>query len=160
MKSSYIISALALLSGTAPVHAQVDLSGMAPASTDSLVKSRIRHFSPGTGGRGRDRVWDFMGKLGSRKSSQVTFMKDSAGVVSVFEPGRISYYCTTPDTLILLGSESPLEKREYAVRKVSKKFPLEYGDSISHGFSCEGMYCGDHPFREVGKVYDVTKRSI
>ena len=95
-------------------------------------------------------VWDFSGKLGSKGSSQVMFMKDSTGVVSVFEPGRISYYRTTPDTLILLGCESPLEKREYAVRKTIKKFPLEYSDSISDSFRCEGMYCGDHPFREVG----------
>ena len=95
-------------------------------------------------------VWDFSGKLGSKGSSQVMFMKDSTGVVSVMEPGKISYYRTTPDTLILIGSESSLEKREYTVNKVSKKFPLEYGDSVSKSFRCEGMYCGDHPFREVG----------
>ena len=95
-------------------------------------------------------VWDFSEKLGSKGSSQVMFMKDSTGVVTIIEPGKISYYHTTPDTLILFGSESPLEKREYAVSKVSKIFPLEYGDSISKHFRCEGMYCGDHPFREVG----------
>ena len=148
MKNYFIISALALLSVTTPVHGQVNLSGMEPASADSLVKSRIRYFSPGMGGR--DRVWDFSGKLRSKGSSQVMFMKDSTGVVSFIEPGRIGYYLTTPDTLVLLGSESPLEKRDYAVNKVSKKFPLEYGDSICMPFRCEGMYCGDHPFREVG----------
>ena len=99
---------------------------------------------------GRNKVWDFSGKFGSKGSSKVMFMKDSTGVVSFIEPGRISYYRTTPDTLILLSSESALEKREYAVSKVSKKFPLEYGDSLSMDFRCEGMYCGDHPFRETG----------
>ena len=153
MKTYFLISALALLFGMTPAHAQVNhgqvnLSGMAPASSDSLLRSRIRYFSPGMGGR--NRVWDFSGKLGSKGSSQVMFMKDSTGVVSVIEPGKISYYRTTPDTLILLGSESPLEKREYAINKASKKFPLEYGDSISKSFRCEGMYCGDHPFREAG----------
>ena len=142
-----IISALALLFAT-PIQSQVILSEMDPASTDSLRKSRIRYFSPGMGGR--DKVWDFSEKLGSKGSSQVMFMKDSTGVVSFKEPGKISYYRTTPDTLILLGSESPLEKREYAVRKVSKKFPLQYGDSITNYFRCEGKYCGNHPFREVG----------
>ncbi len=139
---------MALLSVTTPVHGQVNLSGMEPASADSLVKSRIRYFSPGMGGR--DRVWDFSGKLRSKGSSQVMFMKDSTGVVSFIEPGRIGYYLTTPDTLVLLGSESPLEKREYAVSKVTRKFPLAFGDSVSKPFRCEGMYCGDHPFREVG----------
>ena len=92
---------LALLFATS-LHAQVNLSGMPPASADSLQKSKI------------------------------------------------SFYHTTPDTLVLFGSESPLEKREYAVSKASKIFPLEYGDSIIKNFRCEGMYCGDHPFREVG----------
>lgn len=148
VKNYFIISALALLSVTTPVHGQVNLSGMEPASADSLVKSRIRYFSPGMGGR--DRVWDFSQKLRSKGSSQVKFVKDSTGVVSFIEPGRIGCYLTTPDTLVLLGSESPLEKREYAVSKVTRKFPLAYGDSISKPFRCKGMYCGDHPFREVG----------
>ena len=148
MKSYFFISSLALMFGITTAYGQINLSGMEPASADSLVKSRIRYFSPGMGGR--DRVWDFSGKLRSKGSSQVMFMKDSTGVVSFIEPGRIGYYLTTPDTLVLLGSESPLEKREYAVSKVTRKFPLEYGDSICMPFRCEGMYCGDHPFREVG----------
>lgn len=130
------------------VYGQVNLSDMDFASADSLQKSRIRYFSPGKGGR--KRVWDFTKKLGSKASSQVMFMKDSIGVVSVFEPGSISYYRTTPDTLVLFGSESSLEKREYAMEKISKIFPLEYGDSLCRPFKCEGMYCGNHPFREAG----------
>lgn len=148
MKHHFLISALALLFGMTTVHAQVNLSEMELASADSLQKSRIRYFSPGMGGR--NRVWDFSEKLGSKGSSQVMFMKDSTGVVSIMEPGKIGYYRMTPDTLILLGSESALEKREYAVNKVFRKFPLVYGDSVTKHFRCEGMYCGDHPFREVG----------
>lgn len=148
MKRMVFISALAWLFGIQPICAQVNLSDMDLASTDSLIKSRIRYFSPGKGGR--DKVWDFSKKLGSKESLQVKFMKDSTGVISVTEPGRINHYRTTPDTLILIGSESPLDKRKYAREKVSKLFPLEYGDSIIMPFRCEGMYCGDHPFREVG----------
>lgn len=148
MKKCFFISALTLLFGIASVYSQVNLSDMEPASADSLQKSKIRYFSPGRGGQ--DRIWDFTKKLGSRESSQVMFMTDSTGVLSVIEPGKVSYYRTTPDTLILLGSESPLEKRKYVIEKTAKKFPLEYGDSISEDFRCEGMYCGDHPFREAG----------
>ena len=148
MKIKRFISALALLFGITSAYSQVNLSEMALESTDSLLKSRIRYFSPGNGGR--NKVWDFSNKRGSKGSSQVMFMKDSTGTVAVIEPGRISYYRTTPDSLILFGSESPLEKREYAMEKLSKKYPLEFGDSICMPFRCAGMYCGNHPFREVG----------
>ena len=148
MKYHFLISVLALLFGTTTANGQVNLSRMPLASADSLLKSRIRYFSPGMGGRSK--IWDFSDKLSSKSSSKVMFVKDSTGVLSFIEPGRISYYHTTPDTLILLGSESPLEKREYTIGKVLKKFPLEYGDSVTGQFRCEGMYCGDHPFREVG----------
>ena len=135
---AFLLIAAGLLIGT-------ELHGQA---VDSLQKNSIRYFSPGNGGR--NKVWDFSKKLSSKGSAQVMFLTDSTGVVTVVETGKISYYRTTPDTLILFGSESPLEKRVYAVEKVSKKFPLEYGDSIGDNFRCEGMYCGNHPFREVG----------
>ena len=78
------------------------------------------------------------------------FMKDSSGVLSIIEPGKISYYRNNLDSLILIGSESALEKRDYAENKISKTFPLIFGDSISMPFRCEGKYCGNHLFREVG----------
>ena len=115
---------------------------------DSLQKSKIRFFFPGKGGR--NRVWDFSKKLKAKESAQVSFITDSTGVLSVYEPGKISYYRTSLDSLILFSSESPLEKREYAINKIAKRFPLIFGDSIYKSFRCEGIYCGDHPFREVG----------
>ena len=145
---TYLLQAFLLMSGMTTAYGQVNLFDMAIDSSDSLQKSKIRYFSPGKGGK--DRVWDFSRKLGSKESSQVMFYKDSTGVISVVEPGKILYYRTTPDTLIQLASESPLEKREYVRKKVSKRFPLEYNDSIIKRFRCEGMYCGNHPFREVG----------
>lgn len=149
-KRDLFIFILALQTVITSVYGQVRLSEMEPSSTDSLQRSSIRYFSPGK--EGINRVWDFSGKLSSRESSKVMFMKDSMGVVSVIEPSRISYYRTTPDTLILFSSESPLEKREYAMEKVSKIFPLEYGDSVIRGYQCEGVYCGNHLFREAGTI--------
>ena len=147
MKLYPVIQALLLL-GTTSVYGQINLSAMDSLSADSLQKSEIRYFSPGKGGV--DRVWDFSQKLGSKASSQVMFAKDSTGVISIIEPGRNHYYRTTADTLMLIGSESPLEKRAYSKVKLSNRFPLEYGDSITGMYKCEGMYCGNHPFREVG----------
>jgi hypothetical protein len=117
-------------------------------TADSLQKSKIRYFTPDKGGR--NKVWDFSRKLCSKKSFQVKYMEDSTGVLSVIEPGRISYYHTTPDMLILFGSENPLEKREYAIEKISRFFSPEYGDSVSESFRCEGKYCDRHSFREAG----------
>lgn len=148
MKIRVFISALSLLFGITSVYGQVNLSEMVPASTDSLQKSRIRYFSPGKGGS--NKVWDFSRKLGSKGAEQVMFMKDSTGVVSVIEPGKIRYYRAIPDTLVLVGSESTLKKRDYALSKTTRRLHLVYGDSIGKPFRCEGMYCGDHPFREVG----------
>lgn len=148
MKTLFFLHVLVLQLGVAPVYGQINLSGMAPLLTDSLQKSKIRYFSPGKGGK--HKVWDFSRKLGSKESSQVMFMKDSTGVVSISESGKNSYYHTTSDTLVQFASESPLERRQYIRKKLSKKFPLECGDSISKEFRCEGMYCGNHPFREIG----------
>ena len=148
MKRNYFITIFVLLFLMIPVYGQVNLYDMNYESPDSLEKNKIRYFFPGK--EGRNRVWDFSEKLSSKESSQVKFVKDSAGVVSVIEQGKISYYRINPDTLILFGSESPLEKREYARGKISKLFPLEFGDSIIMPFRCEGMYCGNHPFREIG----------
>lgn len=154
MRYYYPISVLTLLFRLTSAYGQVNLTDMSPASTDSIQRNKIRYFSPGKGGK--DKVWDFSKKLGSKGSSQVMFMKDSLGELSIIEPGKISYYRSISDTLILDGCESQLEKREYVGGKISKKFPLEYGDSISRNFRCEGMYCGNHPFREVGTtVYKV-----
>ena len=150
MKPYFFVSAFVLQFGITTAYGHVNLSDMPIESSDSLQKSKIRYFSPGKGGK--DRVWDFSRKLGSKESAQVMFFKDSTGVISVVEPGKILYYRTTPDTLVQFASESPLEKREYVRKKLSKRFPLEYGDSASKLFKYEGVHHGDHPSRLVISV--------
>lgn len=140
-----------LLFGSAKVHSQAKLSDMECGATDSLQRSCIRYFSPGRGGS--NRVWDFSKRLSSKESSKLMFMKDSTGIISITEPGRIKYYMTEQDSLVLVGSESPLEKRQFVKKKITLKHPLEFGDSIKKEFRCEGMYCGIHPFREAGSTY-------
>ena len=88
MKIRVFISALSLLFGITSVCGQVNLSEMEPDSPDSLTKSRILYFSPGRGGR--NMVWDFSSKLGSKESSKVMFMKDSTGLVSITERDKIA----------------------------------------------------------------------
>ena len=131
-----------------PVNGQNKLAHMDFTPTDSFKKCRIPFFAPDKGGR--DKAWDFSKNIALDESSQVMLMKNSAGVMSVTESGETSYYHTTEDSLYLLGSESPMEKREYIGKKLSRKLPAEYGDSITTAFRCDGVYCGNHPFREMG----------
>lgn len=140
-----------LLFGSAKVHSQVMLSDMECGATDSLQRISIHYFPPDRGGS--NRVWDFSKKLSSKESSKLMFMKDSTGTISITEPGMIKYYMTEQDSLVLVGSESPLEKRQFVKKKITLKNPLEFGDSIKKEFRCEGMYCGIHSFREVGSTY-------
>lgn len=148
MHTRKLLATMLLLGGSLSASCQINLSGLEPSSTDSLQKNRIRYFSPGSGGK--NKVWDFSRKLSSKESSQIMFMKDSTNMISVIESGRTCYYNTTPDTLVLRGSESSLEKRIFIENKAILKFPLAFCDSISNQFRCEGMYCSNHPFREVG----------
>ncbi|MBE6264032.1 MAG: T9SS type A sorting domain-containing protein [Prevotella sp.] len=148
MKTFCYLHLLLLLLVSMPVYGQKNLLDMPPSSVDSLVKSEIRYFSPGKGGK--NRVWDFSRKLCSKESSLVKFNRDSNDVVSVYEHGRIKYYHVGSDTLCIFASESPLSKRNYVVPKMLVRFPLEYRDSIGKNFMCEGMYCRSHPFREIG----------
>lgn len=151
MKLNLFTLAVLLQISLTSVYGQINLSDMELGSTDSIQKSCIRYFSPGKGGS--KKVWDFSKKLISKETTQVMFVKDSTGLVSVIEPGIIKYYLPTDDALIQTGSESSLEKREYVDNKYSNKFPLEFCDSINKEFWCDGMYCGNHPFREVGTTF-------
>ena len=44
---TYLLQSFLLLLGITAAHGQVNLSGMPNESSDSLQKSKIRHFSPG-----------------------------------------------------------------------------------------------------------------
>ncbi len=148
MNRYYYLQTFALLIGMLSAHGQVNLAEMDITSSDSLQKSRISFFSPGTGGM--NRIWDFSQKLSSDGSVQVMFQKDSAEVLSVAEPTRIAYYLFTDGSLKQFAGESPTDRRDYTIPKLTMKFPLVYGDSVSSPFRCDGVYCGDHPYRESG----------
>ena len=151
MKNGIVISAILLQFVAASSFAQINLSSMDVASSDSLQRCKIRHFSPGNSGL--KKVWNLSGKLSSNRSDKVLITKDSTDIVSVSMPSCILYYHTAPDSIVLIGSESALKERKYVRRKPLKVFPLKYNDSIKDSFICEGMYCGNHPFRETGTTF-------
>ena len=149
MRKTLIAQALVLF-GCITSYGQVNLSRMGTDSCDSLQKSRIRYFSPGKSGK--DKVWDLTERLTSAEASQVLFTKDTAGVVSILEPDRIAYYRVDGGSLIQFAGESPTDERDYSTPKLAMRFPLVYGDSIASEFRCDGIYCGNHPYRETGRT--------
>ena len=150
MNINYSTTAALLLLCALSAYGQVDLRHIDADYPDSLQKCSIRYFSPGKGGK--DRVWDFSRKLSSKKSQKVMICKDSADIISITDDGRMGYYYFRSDTLMLLGTESPKETRNYRKKKAVMRFPLVYNDSICKSFRCEGVYCGTHPFRELGST--------
>lgn len=149
MKKAFIVFHVLVMQFIATVaYGQIRLYDMPPLAIDSLQKNKIRSFSPGMGGK--NKVWDFTRNLGSKESYKIMFEKDSNNVFTFSGLGVSSYYRIISDTLIHFSCESPLKRKEYLITKLSNKFPLEYGDSVTKDFRCEGMYCGNHPFREIG----------
>ena len=150
MSKQFIAQAIVLFLGVSSVYGQVNLSRMAMDSCDSLQKSRIRYFSPGEGGK--DRVWDLSQRLSSTESSQVQFIKDSAGVVSVYEPDWIDYCRIDGGTLVRFAGESPTDQWNYAKPQLAVRFPLAFGDSVASDFHRDGVLYGTHLYRRIGRT--------
>lgn len=148
MKRTFLLQALILHLGAIAVYGQVNMAEMGIASSDSLQKCKIGFFTPGNGGN--NRVWDFTQKLSSNETSQVIFLKDSTEVISILGPDRIAYYQLNNGALIHFAGESPTERKDYVIPKLTMKFPLAYGDSIASSYRCDGVYCGDRFYREAG----------
>mgnify|MGYP004478611833 FL=1 len=102
MKNGIVISAILLQFVAASSFAQINLSSMDVASSDSLQRCKIRHFSPGNSGL--KKVWNLSGKLSSNRSDKVMITKDSTDIVSVSMPSCILYYHTVPDSIVLIGN--------------------------------------------------------
>lgn len=82
MKNGIVISAILLQFVVASSFAQINLSSMDVASSDSLQRCNIRHFSPGNSGL--KKVWKLSGKLSSNRSDKVMITKDSTDIVIRF----------------------------------------------------------------------------
>lgn len=148
MSFMLLVQILLLQSITTSVFGQINFHDMALDSQDSLRKSYIRNFSLGSGGR--NKIWDFSNKLSSKHSQKIMFAKDSTNVISITDGEKSGYYQFYSDTLVLIASESAKETMSFPKEYVCIKNILTYNDSISTRFRCDGIYCGNHPFRRVG----------
>lgn len=117
--------------------------------SDDISIQRIPFFH--AVGYGEGLLWEFpdiepLGRL------NIVHRKDSLGVFTMLTDRDITYYKLSNDTLYAVGMESPLIRLDYSSQLLNMNYPFSYGDSISRPFIGEGVYCGDHPFREQGTL--------
>lgn len=101
-------------------------------------------------------IWNFSDKVPDGSNSRIWLQKDALGRHVVLSDHDITYFRLSNDTLFETSYESPLIKTDYIQPLVYMHYPFTYSDSISASFKSNGMYCGDHPFRERGKSTTVA----
>lgn len=115
--------------------------------SDELIIQSVPYFY--SIGNGEGYTWNFTG-IDSNGKYKVFHERDSLRVILSLSDHGITYYQSNNDTLYIIGRESPLCKAVYDVPQMVMRYPFAYGDSISKPFSGNGIYCGDHYFRERG----------
>ena len=116
--------------------------------SDELSILEIPYFYAEDNGEGF--IWDFSEKITNEGSHKLWIQKDTLERKVVLSNYGQTYYIYKSDTLFMVGDESPLRKAEYKQPQLLIHYPLSYGDSISAPFEGDGVYCGDHLFREQG----------
>ena len=118
-----------------------------PCDSDELLLKTIPYFN--ITAEGEKNTWDLsnLSFVGTKKIRHTSICKGS--IISITNHD-ITYYWLNNDVLFVTGKESPLCKVEYSVPLLKMRYPLAYGDSVSMPFKGNGIYCGDHYFREQG----------
>lgn len=120
-----------------------------PCDSDELQLQTIPYIN--TTAKGDKNTWNFS-NLTFGKICKVRHASISKGSVISIADHDMTYYSLDDDALFVTGKESPLCKVEYSVPLLKMRYPLAYGDSVSKPFKGNGMFCGDHYFREQGLV--------
>lgn len=150
MANRFIVFLFAIISSTTIMAQEYSLSKEANLLADSDVLSvqQIPYFY--ADGNGENLVWDFSDNISNEGSSKLWLQKDALSRNAIMSTNGITYCIYNGDTLFVAGKESPLSKTSYKRLQLLMHYPLSYGDSISAPFFGDGVYCGDHPYREQG----------
>lgn len=119
------------------------------SDSDEIALQELRYFRPG--GSGKDVLWDFSGMDGNEEGLKVSLLKDTLNRHILIDGETIRYYALDGDSLTLTSSESPLSIITFEHPQLVMRYPLAYGDSVSSPFLGQGVYCGDHHYRERGQ---------
>lgn len=121
-------------------------SNFIPDSDD--VNMSIIHYLNATG-YGKNKVWNF-NDIDAIEASKLSHRRDFQGRIIEFGNNHVSHLILQTDTLFISSNETPLSRIVYNKPLMLMRYPLAYGDSVSAPFCGNGVYCGDHPFREQG----------
>ena len=102
------------------------------------------------GDNGHDCLWDFSNLEVSGEEETVCQDLDSLGQMVITCNKEIKYFITRGDSLLQIGSETPLTDIWYSFPILGMKFPMALNDSISKKFEGYGVYCGDRFYKQSG----------
>lgn len=103
-----------------------------------------------SGDSGTDCLWNFSDLDISKKPHAIIHKDDSTGKMAAMDDRQITYYRMRGDSLLEIGNETPLKVTSYQKPICNMKYPMSLGDSITKEFEGNGIYCGDHYFKEMG----------
>lgn len=147
-----IVLVLFTLQSSFQLHGQNVLSIKANliGNSDKVRYQFMESCDPGVSGE--EVVWDFSNAYGKNEDYNLFYSCDSLLRYHILDGTDKNSYILTADTLKQYMQESRLTKIRYFQKKLSMKYPLQYGDSILSPFEGYGLYCGDHIVRVQGNV--------
>lgn len=147
-----VFELMMLVSASLPTFGQNVLTVEANAMRDSdkLVYQQMESCYPG--GTGEGEVWDFSSIADTEGTSEMTITKDAYSHFHKIEGQEKFSYRLNSGILEQYKKENRLSKIAYFGKKVTLKYPFQYGDSLCSEFVGYGTYCGDHSVKVKGKV--------
>lgn len=118
--------------------------------TDSVIRKSINYIDAGESGA--NRLWDFSGQLHANGNDVISIRVDSLRRIAATHNGQLDSLIMKKDSLLLLSTESPLDKAEYKRGMLLMYYPLCYGDSIARPFTGYGRYCENHYYKQTGQM--------
>lgn len=117
----------------------IEFSANSPRSGDKYTRVELLTLDPGASGR--DVLWDFSDLCITDERQTIEINCDSDSVMVCYEPGLMTKYLITEDSLQCIGYETPLKLMNYSSKVPALHYPLYYGDIIRASFDGEGDYC-------------------
>lgn len=117
---------------------------------DSIPKQQVEYFYVDE--TGEDVVWD-ISELELVRPYIVQFFTDPDSIdIRELTPEHINTYAFREDTLMLIGSETSLEKICYSLPIPLLSYPFYYQDTFEAPYSGTGQYCQTHNVDKNGYI--------
>ena len=119
-------------------------------ASDRMTYRQMEACAPGGAGRGQ--LWDFSDVPCQITTNIVFFSGDSLSCLHRHDSNCIQHYTLHNDNLEQYGDENRLARTYYYRKKLSIRYPFQFGDSLKSAFEGYGRYCGNHIVKVKGKA--------